>query len=273
MNTPKHEATYLQINRHLTILVKLTLRKSRIPRPGVVGGYSLPETLRLYPGEYPRPSGWASLRGYHSASGKASLRESDPGTGRDTLPVSQWGSGWGPLPGPGPESPGEPGGAPLSESGTLSGPASLPGSGRASGPVRGSCRPPNRANGCGSESDIGATKARRTRNERVRDTTCPSHSVFVSSWPSISVLGLRPSAKPPESKLPAATRAAMLRRVLEKATWSRQPSARRPIFRLRSSVRGQSTHPVPATGRHLDLARGLVPCGRQRRAGRLQIVD
>jgi len=121
-----------------TFSAEMTSRKSRIPRPGVVGGYSLPETLRLYPGEYPRPSGCASLRGYHSASGKASLRESDPGTGRDTLPVSQWGSGWGPLPGSVPESPGEPGGAPLRESGTLSGPASRPASGRSSGPVRGS---------------------------------------------------------------------------------------------------------------------------------------
>ena len=36
------------------------------------------------------------------------------------------------------------------------------------------------------ESDIGATKARKTRNEWVEDAASPSPSVFVSSWPSIS---------------------------------------------------------------------------------------
>ena len=46
------------------ILVKMTSRKLRIPRPGVAGGESIPEYLPEYPAESPT----ASVRGYVRAS-------------------------------------------------------------------------------------------------------------------------------------------------------------------------------------------------------------
>jgi hypothetical protein len=113
-----------------------TSRKSRISRPGVVGGVSPPESLPAYPGAIVRASGWASVRVSLPPTGRESLRESGPGTGRGTLPLSRW------------ESPREsrrdtlPASAPGTvreyppDTGRESGMASPPGSGRESGPAR-----------------------------------------------------------------------------------------------------------------------------------------
>jgi len=41
-----------------------------------------------------------------------------------------------------------------------------------------------------SGTDGEATKARKTRNERVQNAGCPFHSFFVTSWQSISDSGM-----------------------------------------------------------------------------------
>ena len=105
-------------------------------------------------------------------------------------------------------------------------------------------------------ADIEATKARKTRNERVQDATSPFHSVFVSSWPFVSDSGKR-----------LTTRVAYGAILLYTALFTVQTLRRNPIWRDELSLTQMMVREAPASAfGHLDYGSALADVGRKEEA-------
>ena len=105
-------------------------------------------------------------------------------------------------------------------------------------------------------ADIEATKARKTRNERVQDATSPFHSVFVSSWPFVSDSGKR-----------LTTRVAYGAILLYTALFAVQTLRRNPIWRDELSLNQMMVREAPASAvGHLNYGLALADVGRKEEA-------